>query len=597
MSRDLKWCTPDDEDFKLISEAYIDCQLNGDKAAPKHLPENLADEAELKYGDMGTAVKWMIIAAFLGWEELFELLKEVCPNVGWATGEVGQTIQELKKQSSALLASLYNKYCGPALATVANGSSAPAAPNAKNGSNRFNIKVLAQPNTKFCRIVVYDPAYGNPGARRHLYLTKKSGNSYRVSLGGATVTSWYNEPFFESIQQAEDFIKSSQNANTKKTMASFTYCITDKPVAQGTTQIISDLSNCVLITSDCGPAYIHRKNSYCVESLDEDLVEDIEKHENLNPALFNNDGKLKPEVKDKVTEIVNEFLKDFIDVEVELTVQDIILTGSNASYNYTKDSDLDIHIIADVSNIEDTLNLHKVIYNAYKSAFNRKFEIELNEVPVELYVETQDTPLVSNGIYSVMKDEWVKEPTREDIPEVDQEAIDKAFKPWEKRYKALVANTTDDVKDETEIDKLITSLYELRQSGLSSEGEYSIGNLVFKEMRNKGYLDALKELRHKVISRRLSLHENFRRLTEKERREYYNKISQLTHYQPQIQLNGLFELYNVKEVDLAVVLSNLRRQPEIEYARQSAERLDFSRINYQGIPARLYRIIGKISLN
>jgi hypothetical protein len=116
-------------------------------------------------------------------------------------------------------------------------------------------------------------------------------------------------------------------------------------------------------------------------------------------------------------------------------------------------------------------------------------------------------------------------------------------------------------------------------------------------MRNKGYLDALKELRHKVISQRLSLHEKFRMLTEKERREYYNKISQLTHYQPQIQPNGLFELYNVKEVDLAVVLSNLRRQPEIEYARQSAERLDFSRINYQGIPARLYRIIGKISLN
>jgi hypothetical protein len=86
-------------------------------------------------------------------------------------------------------------------------------------------------------------------------------------------------------------------------------------------------------------------------------------------------------------------------------------------------------------------------------------------------------------------------------------------------------------------------------------------------------------------------------LTEKERREYYNKISRLTHYQPQIQLNGLFELYNVKEVDLAIVLSNLRRQPEVEYARQSAEKLDFSRINYHGIPAKLYRIVGKISLN
>jgi predicted nucleotidyltransferase len=588
----LDYLMPEAEDFEFITEAYKDCCFNGYQADKEHLPKTIAHHIKYEWGDLNTPFKYMIIAALLGWKTLFDVLKEAAIYVGWNEDELKETIQEIKSVPNALTL-LYNRYCKPVLAAV---KSSPAL-TAQNGSNGFNIKILAQPNAKFCRIVVYDPAYGNPGARRHLYLTKKSGNSYRVSLGGATVTSWYNEPFFESIQQAEDFIKNSQNANTKKTMTNFTYCITDKPVAQGTTQTISDLSNCVLITSDCGPAYIHRKNSYCVESLDEDLVEDIEKHEDLNPALFNNDGKLKPEVKDKVTAIVNEFLKDFIDVEVELTVQDIILTGSNASYNYTKDSDLDIHIIADVSNIEDTLNLHKVIYNAYKSAFNRKFEIELNEVPVELYVETQDTPLVSNGIYSVMKDEWVKEPTKEDIPEVDQEAIDKAFKPWEKRYKALVANTTDDVTDETEIDKLITSLYELRQDGLSSEGEYSIGNLVFKEMRNKGYLDALKELRHKVISQRLSLHESFRTLTEKERRDYYNKISQLTHYQPQIQPNGLFELYNVKEVDLAVVLSNLRRQPEIEYARQSAEKLDFSRINYQGIPARLYRIIGKISLN
>lgn len=514
MSRDLKWCTPDDEDFKLISEAYVDYQLNGDKAAPKHLPENLADDAEFKYGDMGTAVKWMIIAAFLGWKELFELLKEVCPNVGWATGEIGQTMQELKKQSSALLTSLYNKYCGPALAAVANGSSAPVAQTATTGSLPKNLKVFAQPNAKFCRLVVYDPRY-NPPARRHLYLTKKQNGTYRVSLGGATVTSWYNEPFFESVQQAKDFLSKISGVNTSNNIVDYHFCITDKPVASGTTLIVNDLSNCVLVDSACGPAYIHKKNSYCVESLREEVVEeDIEKHEELNPALFDKDAKLKSEVKEKINEIVDEFLKEFAEVEVTLEVQDIILTGSNASYNYTKNSDLDIHIVADTSKIEDALKLHKVIYDAYKSSFNKKFEIELNSVPVELYVEIQDTPLVSNGIYSVLNDEWVKEPTKEDIPEVDQEAIDAAFKPWEKRYKALVAATTEEVEDESEIDKFIDALYELRGKGLSTDGEYSIENLVFKEMRNKGYLDNLKELRHQVIARRLSLFENLDKVSD-----------------------------------------------------------------------------------
>lgn len=243
-----------------------------------------------------------------------------------------------------------------------------------------------------------------------------------------------------------------------------------------------------------------------------ELEENIEKHEELNPALFNQDATLKPTVKEKIIEIVDEFLKDFIEVEVELTIKDIILTGSNASYNYTKDSDLDIHIIADTSKIEDTIDLHKVIYDAYKSAFNKKFDIELNKVPVEVYVETQETPLVSNGIYSVMNDKWVKEPTKDDIPEVDQEAIDKAFRPWEKRYKVLVDKITDETEDESELDKFIDRLYELRQEGLTNEGEYSIGNLIFKEIRNKGYLDNLKELRHRVIAQRLSLRENFTNL-------------------------------------------------------------------------------------
>lgn len=327
-----------------------------------------------------------------------------------------------------------------------------------------------------------------------------------------------------------------------------------------------------------------------------ELEEDIEKHDELNPVLFDENNNLKPEIKEKVFEIVDEFLREFEKNEVELKVKDIILTGSNASYNYTKDSDLDIHIIADTSKMTDTLALYKAIYNAYKAAFNRKFDISFYSVPVELYVETQDTPLVSNGIYSVQKNKWIKEPTKEDIPEVDMDAINKAVKPWENRYKTLIKKINDKTDDESEIDNLITKLYELRQKGLAEEGEYSIGNLVFKEMRNRGYLDNLKELRHKVIATRLSLKENYDRLTEKERRDYYNKISQLTHYQPVIQLNGLFEIYNVKEVDLAVVLSNLRRQNEVEYIQKSAEKLDFSKISYQGIPSKLYKIVGKIKI-
>ena len=56
-----------------------------------------------------------------------------------------------------------------------------------------------------------------------------------------------------------------------------------------------------------------------------------------------------------------------------------------------------------------------------------------------------------------------------------------------------------------QIDNLIEDIYNLRKEGMEEDGEYSIKNLIFKEFRNLGYLDNLKDLRKKEISKELSL--------------------------------------------------------------------------------------------
>jgi len=56
-----------------------------------------------------------------------------------------------------------------------------------------------------------------------------------------------------------------------------------------------------------------------------------------------------------------------------------------------------------------------------------------------------------------------------------------------------------------EIDKFLEDIYELRKDGLQKTGEYGIENLTFKELRNKGYLDNLKDLKNKLIGKELSL--------------------------------------------------------------------------------------------
>lgn len=176
---------------------------------------------------------------------------------------------------------------------------------------------------------------------------------------------------------------------------------------------------------------------YSPRNFDEELEEDIEKHDELNPKLFNGD-KLKQEVVDKINEIVDVFLESLAEDDIKIKVDDIILVGSNVSYNYTKDSDLDIHIIADVTQLDCPDNLYPLLYGAYKSLFNKKMNINFYDIPVEVYVETDDTPLRSNGIYSVKDNNWIKKPDQESIPEIDYDEINELVQPYEDRFNEIV---------------------------------------------------------------------------------------------------------------------------------------------------------------
>lgn len=164
------------------------------------------------------------------------------------------------------------------------------------------------------------------------------------------------------------------------------------------------------------------------------ISESIEKHETLNPKLWDENNELLPEVGEGIEKIVNQFVEELRENDVELKVLDVILVGSNASYNYTKDSDLDVHIVADTSIIPCEYGLLPIIYNMARSQFNNKYDVTIHSVPIELYVEDMRTSANSNGIYS-LKNGWVKKPVVLDIPEVDVSDI---YPEWEERAENLI---------------------------------------------------------------------------------------------------------------------------------------------------------------
>ena len=224
------------------------------------------------------------------------------------------------------------------------------------------------------------------------------------------------------------------------------------------------------------------------------LIEAIEVHDVLNPVLWNADNTLKPEVYDKLVEIYEEFVR-FIDIP--LNIVDVEVVGSNASYNYNANSDIDLHVIVNSEVNYMDKEMLRLFYNFKKGSFNDDYDLSINDIPVELYIEDVGDGNATNGRFSILKNEWVKfpEPITYEIPDITDtvnEYIENATN--------LIAGT-----DGQAILDFINDLYMMRKLGLAEDGEASVGNLVFKELRSMDILSDLKDRYYELKSDELSL--------------------------------------------------------------------------------------------
>lgn len=222
----------------------------------------------------------------------------------------------------------------------------------------------------------------------------------------------------------------------------------------------------------------------------------FELHDTLNPKLWGADNKLLPDVKAKLDEIVDEFAAS---IDVPLIIIDAHIVGSNASYNYTEHSDLDLHCIVNFSRLDAAPAITESWMWAEKKLFNDEYDISIKGINVEIYVEDVGANTMSNGIYSLFRNDWIKFPEPIEV-EVDQQSIDAEVERLKPEIEdALATNNLDVILD------TIDQLYLIRKDGLSIDGEYGVGNQTFKELRNLGYLDALKDKASELKSSELSI--------------------------------------------------------------------------------------------
>ena len=230
------------------------------------------------------------------------------------------------------------------------------------------------------------------------------------------------------------------------------------------------------------------------------LNEKLETHDTLNPKIWNSDMTLRKDVEDKLYKIIDEFIENshFLKIDDILAAN---LVGSNASYNYTEFSDLDLHLVVDLSAISEDSTFAGYTGDCERIMFNRRYDIEMNGVEVEIYVEDIRTAPVSNGIYDLFKGEWIRKPIQLVFPEVNNNLYKSVYD----SAKTRALNLLHDAKTAKDIQKFINELYIERRNSLASDGEAGVHNQVFKDIRNEGLLDQLKDKYYELRSDELSL--------------------------------------------------------------------------------------------
>jgi hypothetical protein len=225
----------------------------------------------------------------------------------------------------------------------------------------------------------------------------------------------------------------------------------------------------------------------------------LQYHKELNPKLWN-DFVLKSEVRTKLLQFA-EVWREYAKIP-KSAVKEVILLGGNANYNYTDMSDLDVHVVVDKSLIAKDNPLLDDYLQDKKQMWTMAHKITILGYGLEPYA--QDVSVAypkEQGVYSLTKNEWIAKP--EFIGD------DMLKDPYLKKKVKFYMDMIDDmIKNKVDLDSVKhfkDKLRDMRGAAIKKGGEFSFENLVFKELRNHGYLDKLSNYARTSQDQELSL--------------------------------------------------------------------------------------------
>ena len=239
------------------------------------------------------------------------------------------------------------------------------------------------------------------------------------------------------------------------------------------------------------------------------LADAVKFNKTLNPKLWGSNEQLLPPVRDRLLAIADDF-REFLGIS-DLEVKDITISGSNAAYTYTEHSDIDLHLVVDLPRA-DASEVYRELFDAKKYQYNDQHNFTIGVHEVELYVQNANDEHVSQGIYSVINNDWVRVPRRS-RPDVDDISVRSKYQDLAQRVQQAIQSG-----DLTHMDALAQKINNMRKTGLATTGEFGPENLAFKVLRNNGTLQQLRTARQQAKSQAMSLSERKKKKAGKKTR-------------------------------------------------------------------------------
>lgn len=225
----------------------------------------------------------------------------------------------------------------------------------------------------------------------------------------------------------------------------------------------------------------------------------LDYHDNLNNKLWD-EASLKPEVRSKLMQFAMTWVK-FANIPEDL-IQDVIMTGGNCNYNYTSQSDIDVHVVCDRSKIGVNSEFIDDYLKDKKLLWTLTHDITIYGYPLEPYCQDVSEKFPSGqGVFSLKHDKWLQIPNNEHLDFKN----DKLLKKKVSHYMKVIDHMIKGKVDLDTFKMLKKKFNDMRSSGIQRAGEFSFENLVYKDLRNRGYFDRMNKYERTMKDSDLSL--------------------------------------------------------------------------------------------